>query len=355
MPWTKPLNNPARVTAAGKIISGRKQPTAELDMDTAFNVAGNWRSAHGYPLHVFKTLLRSRAKDVDPRALVAQRLKRLPSIITKLQRFHSMQLSTMQDLGGCRAVVRRVANVDRLVKIYDQTPTKVAKFVGKKDYISDPKLDGYRSVHLVYEYQGKSQGGAFCGLKIEIQIRSRLQHAWATALETIDTFTDQALKSGLGNDLWKRFFVLTACAIALRERRPVVKDCPTNLGELVRELKPLCRELRVPDVFYGLSAGLELTTEKAEKGVVAYILELDSELKQTASLGFASNEEAAEEYMRLEKVNLAKPHKQTVLVSVDSIDALKKAYPSYYLDTDQFAALVEEFIRIDANEARPKK
>ncbi len=122
MPWTKPLKGPARVTAAGKVISGRRDPTPDLDMDSALSIAGNWRSSHGYPLHVFKTVLRNRAKKFDPRALVAQRLKRLPSVITKLQRFHTMQLSTMQDLGGCRAVVRAVSNVDGLVQFYKENP-----------------------------------------------------------------------------------------------------------------------------------------------------------------------------------------------------------------------------------------
>ncbi len=347
MPWTKPQNGSARVTAAGKVISGRREPSDDLDMDTALSIAGNWRSSHGYPLHVFKILLRNRAKGVDKRALVAQRLKRLPSIVTKLQRFHAMQLSTMQDLGGCRAVVRTVSNVDRLVHIYEQTPTSAAKFVGKKDYILNPKPDGYRGVHLVYEYQGTSQGGAFCGLKIEIQMRSRLQHAWATALETIDTFTNQALKSGLGNDLWKRFFALTSTAIAIREKRPTVPGTPTNREQLSQELKPLCNELRVPDVFQGLSVGLQTTTEKKVTDVLAYILVLDTEEKTVHTIGYASNESAAEDYIRLEKENLEKSNIQTVLVSVDSLAALRKAYPSYYLDTDRFTAVVNKLIDSD--------
>jgi hypothetical protein len=190
MPWTKPRHSSSRVASAGKVIAGRKQPSENLDMDTALSIAGNWRSSHGYPLHVFKTTLRGRAKKVDPKALVAQRLKRLPSIITKLQRFHAMQLSTMQDLGGCRAVVQTVSNVDRLVQEYEKTPTNTARFIKKNDYILTPKPDGYRGVHLIYEYQGRSQDGVFCGLKIEVHIRSLLQHVWATALETIDTFTN---------------------------------------------------------------------------------------------------------------------------------------------------------------------
>ncbi len=313
-------------------------------MDTALSVAGNWRSAHGYPLHVFNQLLRNRAKVVDSGALVAQRLKRLPSIISKLQRFNAMQLSTMQDLGGCRAVVRSMRNLERLIEIYEKQPTTAAKFISKKDYILNPKPDGYRGAHFVYEYQGKSQEGAFCGLKIEVQLRTRLQHSWATAVETIDTFTDEALKSGLGSESWKRFFALTASAIALKEKRPMVPGTPDNRRALSQELKPLCAELNVPNVFLGLSVGLQMTTEKFEPDAVAYILELDSQKKRTRTFPFISPEVAAERYMAMEKKNLTKRHIQTVLVSVDSIAALKSAYPSYYLDAHRFIDTVADLI-----------
>jgi hypothetical protein len=344
MPWSRPLHGPARVTAAGKIISGRKSPSEDFDMDTALSIAGNWRSSHGYPLHVFKTVLRARAKNIDARALVYQRQKRLPSIIAKLQRFHSMQLSTMQDLGGCRAVLRSVANVERLVKFYEDNPTKAAQFVGKKDYIQEPKADGYRSVHLIYQYQGISQNGAFCGLKIEVQIRSRLQHAWATALETIDTFTSQALKSGFGSDLWKRFFALTGTMIAIREKRPIIPGTPDNYADLVKELKPICAKLHIPDVFHGLSFGVKFLARKGRGSAIAHIILLNSDAKTIRVFDFSSNEEAAEKYIELEKENLGKPHIQSVLVSVDSLQALRSAYPSYYLDTTQFVKIVNDLI-----------
>ncbi len=348
MPWTKPIFNPARVTAAGKVISARRPPSPDLDMDTALSIAGNWRSSHGYPLHVFKKVLRNRAKQVDAGALVAQRLKRMPSIIAKLKRFNSMQLSTMQDLAGCRAVVRRVFNVKKLVRIYEENPTTAAKFIGQKDYIANPKPDGYRGVHLVYEYQGVSQGGAFCGQKIEIQIRSRFQHAWATALETIDAFTDQALKSGFGHDSWKRFFALMGTVIALEGKRAVVPGTPDNLQDLIKELKPLCGQLHVPDVFQGFSMGIRLVTDASAGGetkeAVAHILTLDTESKTIQMYSAVSNEAAAERYLELEKENLDKPHIQSVLVSVDSIQALKAAYPNFYLDTTQFTRIVERLI-----------
>jgi len=216
MKWTKPEHGTARVTKAGDIISGRKDPSETFSFDEAFDVAANWRSAHGYPLQVLAMTLRRRAQKVDSSALVAQRLKRMPSIISKLKRFDGMQLSRMQDLGGCRAVVESVEQVDTLVSLYERKPCSTATFVHKNDYIASPKTDGYRSVHFAYRYTGRHPDRQeFNGLRIEVQIRSKLQHAWATALETIDAFTWQRLKSGVGKPEWKRFFALTSSFIAL--------------------------------------------------------------------------------------------------------------------------------------------
>jgi hypothetical protein len=63
------------------------------------------------------------------------------------------------------------------------------------------------------------------GQRIEIQIRSKLQHLWATAVETAQIFTGQALKSKVKNASadWLRFFALTSSAFALREETPTVE------------------------------------------------------------------------------------------------------------------------------------
>jgi putative GTP pyrophosphokinase len=198
VPWTKPLYSRGRVDSAGEVISGREPETPQMDMDLAMDIAGNWRSSHGYPLHVIWSTLKNRARSIDHDALVPKRIKRLPSVAFKLKRNSTMQLSKMQDLGGCRAVLKSVAKVDKLVRFYQKNPCKTLEFVKPFDYIASPKPDGYRSVHLVYKYQGECESGAYKGLRIEIQIRSLLQHGWATALEVIDTFTGQGLKSSGG-------------------------------------------------------------------------------------------------------------------------------------------------------------
>jgi len=45
-------------------------------------------------------------------------------------------------------------------------------------------------------------------MRIEVQFRSQLQRAWATALETAAIFLQQDLKAGQGDKRWLRFFVL---------------------------------------------------------------------------------------------------------------------------------------------------
>ena len=73
-------------------------------------------------------------------------------------------------------------------------------------------------------------------MRIEIQLRSRLQHAWTAAVETMGTASGQALKSSEGDEGWLRFFVLMASEIAFSEGFPLVPDTPDDRDGLRREL-----------------------------------------------------------------------------------------------------------------------
>ena len=182
MGWATPQYDRREVNAAGDCLIANAQLITLMRRDEMLAVINNWRSSHSFPLQSFKTTLLRRAKKVDHQAIVAQRLKRLSSISAKLHRFPDMKLSQMQDIGGCRAVVENLGCVERLVKLYtkgrSKNPTKRHEFLNSKDYILSPKIDGYRSVHLIYRYRSRSKKhGVYSGLKIEIQLRSKLQHA----------------------------------------------------------------------------------------------------------------------------------------------------------------------------------
>jgi hypothetical protein len=211
MAWTKPQFKRGDVDRAGEFLVneddiarayGEDVDSYVNEADRAYGIINNWRSSHSYPLQVVKMTLLTRAKRVDAQAIVAQRIKRLSSIEAKLKLNKDMKLSQMQDLGGCRAILgtpRRVADVVTLYeKNIAKNPYDRPKFVKKYDYISQPKTSGYRSIHFVYKYQtSATELKIYDGLRIEIQLRSRQQHAWATAVETVSTFTGQALKSSV--------------------------------------------------------------------------------------------------------------------------------------------------------------
>src|SRR5689334_6285780 len=113
--YAKPIYRREDVNIAGAMLVGFD---GELDGEQALAIINNWRSSHAFPLNAFHVTLRGRAKKIDRAALTSQRLKRLPSIALKLTRFPEMKLSQMQDLGGCRAVVRDITTLDYLIALY---------------------------------------------------------------------------------------------------------------------------------------------------------------------------------------------------------------------------------------------
>ena len=103
MTFATPEYNKAEINRAGEILSGRRTSTGE-ERAWAWIVLANYRASHAYPINTFQALLRLKLKTIDTSAIVAQRLKRSPSIIAKLQRFDGMNLARMQDIGGLRVL-----------------------------------------------------------------------------------------------------------------------------------------------------------------------------------------------------------------------------------------------------------
>src|SRR5262249_13622427 len=94
--------------------------------------------------------------------LIAQRLKRISSALNKLVRESQMKLSQMQDLGGCRAIVADVADVDRIFDLYrgPQSTQDLFESEGSLkcyDYIRHPKPDGYHGIHVVGRYRPRNE------------------------------------------------------------------------------------------------------------------------------------------------------------------------------------------------------
>jgi ppGpp synthetase/RelA/SpoT-type nucleotidyltranferase len=352
MSWTVRQFSKGQIDRAGAALVAAQKSAANIDPE--LEIINNWRACHGYPLHAIKMTLLRRAKTVASSAVIAQRLKRLPSIGLKLEHNPAMKLSQMQDIGGCRAVMPSIGGLHDVIGIYERSKSKNPRSGRpvqheRYDYIQNPKPDGYRSYHLIFKYQSEYEDKKpFEGQRIEIQIRTQLQHAWATAVETVQTFTGQALKSKIktGDPQWLRFFSLMGSAMALRENCSTVPDTPRTKTELVREIRELSRTLSVEGVLSGWGMAVQKLT--ASPGdAVAFLLVLDANQKTLATTPFKSDElqEASEAYLRVEREMGNRPEIQAVLVSVEDVEALRAAYPNYYLDTSAFIEAVKVAIR----------
>ena len=149
----------------------------------------------------------------------------------------------MQDIGGCRAIMPSLDDVLDLRALQKRSDIKHT-LVREKNYINNPRDTGYRGIHLIYSYKSDKMK-TWNGLLIEMQIRTRIQHIWATAVEAVDTFLDNALKSGKGDAEWHKFFVLMSDAMSRYEVLPPLLTHPPRKISDHEELRFLAIKLDV--------------------------------------------------------------------------------------------------------------
>lgn len=310
------------------------------EVGNAFLIVQNWRTSHAFPLNTFQNGLRKRAKRIRPDALVAQRLKRFSSLMNKLTREPQMKLSQMQDLGGCRAILSSIEEVKRLYELYrgeKRTLFDSERALKCYDYIRKPKADGYRGIHVVGRYSARDKDHApWDGHRIEIQLRSRLQHAFATAVETVTTFTRTPLKFGGGPDDWRRFFALMGSAMALHEGSELVEGTPHGSNELIAELREATKALNVYQKLQGWTTALRNLPNQNIEGFKWkwLLLVLNVSANTIKVTGYQDRRQASEAVAEIEKSK--REELDAVLVWVNSFKNLRAAYPNYYADTKEF-------------------
>jgi putative GTP pyrophosphokinase len=334
MPWPTPEYSKSQVRKAGQTLINDNSSFEEFY--DAFLVVENWRSCHGYPINTFQATLRSKLKAIDPDALVSQRLKRMPSILNKLTRFLNMSLDRMQDFGGLRAVVSSNRKLRELEQNYRNSRFK-HELVSCRDYVTSPKESGYRSIHLVYKYINPF-ASAYNGLFIELQLRTKLQHAWATSVETMGTFLGQALKSSEGEELWLDYFSLCSAAFSHVEDSPVHQDYNNRAKlEIFTDLVERTKHLQVKDKLNGFSVAAQNIAYKNRRGAYHLIvLKFEERKVSIQSFGKSNLELASEKYAEVELAISNGAPMHAVLVSAGSLENLRRAYPSYFLDTKEF-------------------
>ncbi len=349
----RPNHSKTEINRAGQSLVNNSPKTVEYQK--ALAIVNEWRVCHAYPISTFKSTLRKKVAGYkDP--IVAQRLKRLPTIIDKLKRYPDMNLARMQDIGGIRSIVNTVKQVEELQSYYGD-PTKLThELVRLDDYIKNPKPDGYRGVHLVYRYDNtlarNEVAKDYKGLMIELQLRTKLQHTWSTAVETMGTFRGESLKSRQGSSAWLDFFALTSSAFAYVERTPLIPGyenlTPKQTYKAVSDSE---KKLNVLDQIKGMATAAKVIHEGSIGGYY-HLIVLNSETKMINITSFPQDrlEEASKVYAEEEAKAVAGENIEPVLVSVGRLKSLKAAYPNYFLDVRDFVEKVEAIKKLSNNE-----
>ena len=343
MAWVVPTFSRNQVDKAGRIIASTIEDPSKFA--EALSIVSNWRASHTYPLNTFQVTLRNKARKSSNVVFVSQRIKRLESVIRKLSS-GSMQLSRMQDIGVCRAVLERAEDIPKLRHLYEKAEF-AHEFRNAKDYILLPKDDGYRSLHLIYKYKGTINTTSYDGLQIELQIRSQMQHAWATAVEAVGIFTKQALKWRGGDADWQRYFALMSAGIANLEKSAPVPCVPSSRKLIGKEIRELERSLQVRQALRAYSMTLDYVGQlhrSEAKLLLVHMLPNEGRV-EVEGFRLRDSQVANERYTKLESSIPSESASQAVLVRVDSVQALQRAYPNYFLDTARFSEVMDEVIR----------
>ena len=197
----------------------------DSNLEDAIAVVVGYREGFNAPLNTVTMGIRSRVKTIGAPVVVSQRLKRLPTIVDKLDRHQNMKLSRMQDIGGCRAILPDDAAVRNVVKRIERGKRwDVREFY---DYVTTPKSTGYRAVHVVVCLNDRL---------IEIQLRTERQHGWASVVERFSGRPSFGrLKDGDAPEIAVAYFEAASRVMALQETGAGVDDTLANEFNELRE------------------------------------------------------------------------------------------------------------------------
>lgn len=344
-----------QIIKAGEDLINLKVIEDEERFSLAMDVLSFWRFSHEEPLDIAFSILQEVTLQKDKKAIFAKRLKRYVSVVSKLRRIPKMKLKNMQDIGGCRGIVTDQKKLMKVVRDLKKMPEfknhQGNVKVRYKDYIKKPKEDGYRGYHLI----GRFPDSVGNEKNIEIQLRTKLQHYWATALEIVDLFTGQALKSNQGDENWKKFFFHVGQQFSVMESIHLFDSLSpekqfdnyvTSLNKLqshkasCEDAKFCCRTLNVITKLDVFAASLKVIDDRIvdnpNSGYV--LLKINTKDNTVASALFdkEDNKLAEAQYIEAEKESAEENGTVVALVSTTAVGGIKEAYPNYFADSTEF-------------------
>ena len=330
-----PGGSKSRVNRAG---DSARNSSASLD---DLSVIDEWRSAHRPVLNTFQAILRNRTRGKD--ITVAQRHKRKRTIFDKLLRLPRMELSRMDDVAGCRLIFKNIQDLHLFRKDFHKARfSHIRKNQEDKyNYIKTPKSTGYRGIHDIFEYDVNSIAGKnYAGLYVEIQYRTLVQHAWATAVEVIGFITESQPKFQQGDNRYQLAMALASEILARAHESSKGPFPDYSDKKLVEDFLAIDNELHLLTTLNGLNAANESVSEK-RNAILIFSTKGELEIK--------TYRDAPDALRSLFELEIQYPEHDIVLVKADTSEEVRLAFKNYFSDARDFIKLINEGCEILSN------
>lgn len=326
VPWV----SKSRLNRAGEHLRD-----VDLLLDEDLIILEEWRAAHKHLLNSFQSILRNRRRKRD--IVIAQRLKRRWAIADKLAREPKMRLARMDDVAGCRLIFPSIKTLNNFRhEMLTKTRFKHERRneEDRYNYIDNPKSTRYRGIHDIYIYRTDSVEYQFAdGLMLELQYRTKPQHAWATAVEVITRITENQPKFGRGDSRYQEYFRLTSEIISRTQESMVSCCADLSNDELLEMFYDVDRETGIQHILQSITVS---NIAEAFGGNVILRYAKEGELNLHA---VPPGKSPTELYFELEEQY---KEDDIVLVKADTFAEIRTAYRNYFSDTQEFLQYVSD-------------
>ena len=318
----------------------------------------NFREAHNIIIKLFTIELKK--VNFSKQHLTASRNKRIETIISKLCRPEKPKLDRIHDIAGTRIIFENIKSLEDYIDILENTELvnfkeKINEDKNRYNYIKNPKSDGYRSIHKVFYYSSNipystlnEKSFNLENKKIELQLRTRLQHIWATTVEIYDIINKSNIKTGTHNKLeTKEGLFFKNCSLVFEgiESNDVEK-IKININKIFRDkdlveiynrLKGIknIKNIQLPKTLGSDEVFILITDLNKGKTTFFTTEPIEKNDKQDTFLINAS-------YRRLEEKN-TKGEYILLLLTLGDIKKLKNVYPNYFLNTNKFISILKKY------------